>query len=452
MRNLLFHKYYGRILILLFSGLFLFSPENDLSQWQKIKAKGYLTWVTRPSPLTYYNSLDGIIGLEYDILNRFCQQNNIELKVIVAPSNNNLFTIFDGYNVDIAGANLTLTNRREDKYMASNEYDNTNIHLISSYRKPKIKSLESLKKHSGVIINNSSYVTVANDLIKKYKTKIEAKDDINLYELLQMVTDGEIDFTLADANIVDIYGSYIPKLRIGQELSDSHQLVFYMRNKQDTSLKQKLDGFIAHYKSENNVEEYKKFLVKSLPRSKPADTVNFLKNYKYRWPKIKTFVYQVAAELKISPVFLGAISYQESHWNPRAISPTLVKGLMMLTKDVAKEQRVTDRFDPLQSLMGGGKYFLKMKKMVPERIQDPDRTSFALAAYNLGFGHLEKARIMAQKAGRNPDLWEDVKLYLPLLNELEDKKIDGKTAVRYVENIYVYQNLLQWKEQQSNSN
>jgi membrane-bound lytic murein transglycosylase F len=145
---------------------------------------------------------------------------------------------------------------------------------------------------------------------------------------------------------------------------------------------------------------------------------------------------------------LGSISYQESHWNALAVSPTLVKGLMMLTKAVAKEQGVMNRLDPLQSLEGGARHFLKMLKKVPSRIQEPDRTSFALAAYNIGYGHLEKSRVIAQRAGSNPDSWEQVKQFLPLLNDLDDIKADGKTAVRYVENIRVYQNLLQWKEQQ----
>ena len=448
MQYLLFHKYYGLLLILFLAYLFLISPVSHLSQWEKIQVKGELTWITRPSPLTYYNSLDGIIGLEYDILSQFCDENNIELNVIEATSNNNLFELFDGYNIDVAGANLTLTDKRDEKYLSTVSYDSTSIRLVSSYRKPKIKSLEILKDLSGTVINNSSYAAIASDLVVSHQAKITAKDNITLYELLQMVTEGSIDFTLADSNIISIYRSYIPKLRIGQELSELHKLVFYMRGKQDLSLKNKLDDFIINYQLQNRVEEYKSILLESLPNSKPADTVAFLKNYKNKWPKVKSDIYQVAKEHDISPILLGSISYQESHWNPEAISPTLVKGLMMLTKDVAKEQGVTDRFDPMQSLKGGAAYFLKMKGMIPERIQEPDRTSFALSAYNLGFGNLEKARIMTQKAGLSPDLWIDVKEFLPLLNNIKERKIDGKTAVRYVENIYVYQNLLQWKEQQ----
>lgn len=427
--------------------LFLISPANDLDQWQKIEAKGYLTWVTRPSPLTYYTSLDGVIGLEYDILQGFCDSNNIKLTVISAVSNNQLFEMFDAYNVDVIGANLTLTKLRNTKYLASDAYDETYVSLISSYRKEKIKALEFLKDLKGVTLKNSSYEKIAQELEQLYHTKMQLYGEKNLYELLQMVVDDEVDFTLADANIVEIYKAYIPELRIGEKLSQPNPLVFYS-HKVDDSINVKLNDYIKQYLFQNKVNHYKEFLINTLPNSKPADTVYFLKNYKNRWPKVRSLFYDVAHKYDISPILLAAMSYQESHWNAKAVSPTLVKGLMMLTKDVAKEQNVKDRLNPLQSLEGGVKHFLKMMKIIPERITEPDKTNFALAAYNLGYGNLEKARVLTQRAGKNPDIWADVRNFLPELNNLEGSKADGKTAVRYVDNINVYQNLLQWKEQQ----
>ena len=443
MKRLLFHTVYGRLLLILSTYFILLSPANSLNHWQKIEAKGYLTWVTRPSPLTYYNSLDGVIGLEYDILKQFCDLHNLNLTVINAETNDQLFEYFDGFNVDIAGANLTLTKQREKQYQSSLKYDETYVSLVSSLRKPKIKSLENLSEYTGVVLNYSSYVKSAKELINNHNAKIEFVDDKSLYNLLQMIIEGEIDYTLSDNNIISIYQSYIPKLREGVQLTKTNDLVFYMRNNGDDSLKIKLNAFIKKYVFQNKVKKYKDFLVNTLPNSKPADTVNFLKNYKNRWPEIKTLIYQIAENHDISPILLGAISYQESHWNAEAISPTYVKGLMMLTKAVAQEQNVEDRFNPLQSLEGGVKHFLKMLDKVPERITDPDKTNFALAAYNIGYGNLEKARVLTQRAGKNPDLWTDVRQHLPDLDSA-----DGKTAVRYVENIHVYQNLLQWKEQQ----
>lgn len=448
MKNLLFHKYYGLLLILLATYWCLLSPNNYLSQWQKIQQKGYVTWVTRPSPLTYYNSLDGIIGLEYEILSQFCKYNDLELRPVIAPSNKILFEKFNTYNVDIAGGNLSSTKERTERYTTTTAYDSTSVRLISSHHVPKIKSLETMGGYSGSVLKNSSYVKIAKILSDKYNTNISSLDNINLYELLQMVADGSIDFTLADSNIISIFKAYIPRLRIGLELSDPMPLVFLLNDDENYSFKIEVDEFIDNFKEQNKIIEYKAFIQKSLPNSKPADTVYFLKNYKKRWPVVKSDIYEVAEKFSLNPILLGAISYQESHWNAKAVSPTLVKGLMMLTKGVAQEQGVTDRFDPRQSLEGGAKHFIKMRKKIPSRISEPDKTSFALASYNLGYGNLEKARVITQQAGESPDLWSDVKLFLPLLNDIKEKKIDGKTAVRYVENIYVYQNLLQWKEQQ----
>jgi len=442
------HTVAVRLILFIFIYWLLISPVNGLNQWQVIKKKGYLTWITRPSPLTYYTSLDGVIGLEFDILKQFCDSNNINLVVLNAESNSDLFLKFDGYNIDIAGAHLTLTQKRIEKYLASESYDETYVSVVNSYNTPKINSFEELKSLKGAVLKNSSYEVSAQKLISQYGAKIETEDSKSLYELLQMVVNGEVDYTLADSNIISIFSAYIPQLRKGKKFSGFDQLVFYTRSDNDSSLLEKLNPFIDGYKVQNKVGLYKSFIIKTLPNSKPADTVNFLKNYRNRWPFVKSLIYTIAEKNKINPILLGAISYQESHWNPKAVSPTLVKGLMMFTKAVAEEFAVTDRFDPLQSLEAGAKYFLKMKKKIPNRIADPDGTNFALAAYNLGYGHLEKARIMTQKAGANPDLWNDVKQYLPLLNGLNGAKIDGRTAVRYVENIHVYQNLLQWKEQQ----
>ena len=98
---------------------------------------------------------------------------------------------------------------------------------------------------------------------------------------------------------------------------------------------------------------------------------------------------------------LAAIGYQESHWDPTASSYTGVRGLMMLTRRTANQLGVTDRLDPWQSIEGGARYLLQLSERLPERIGEPDRTWMALAAYNMGMGHLEDARVLTQRQGGN---------------------------------------------------
>src|SRR5690606_6820903 len=112
---------------------------------------------------------------------------------------------------------------------------------------------------------------------------------------------------------------------------------------------------------------------------------------------------------------LAAIGYQESHWSPSAVSPTGVRGLMMLTEATAKDLGISNRLDPVHSIMGGARYFAMIRERMSETIPEPDRTWMALASYNVGWGHLEDARNLTEKLGFNPDKWMDVKEHLPLL-------------------------------------
>src|SRR5690606_3661040 len=141
---------------------------------------------------------------------------------------------------------------------------------------------------------------------------------------------------------------------------------------------------------------------------------------------------------------LAAMGYQESHWDPDAVSPTGVRGIMMLTRNTARHVGIDDRLDPEKSILGGANYFSMVKEKVPERITEPDRTWFALAAYNVGFGHLEDARILTQGQGGNPDRWMDVRERLPLLSQKKWYRqtkygyARGHEPVIYVENIRSY--------------
>ena len=151
---------------------------------------------------------------------------------------------------------------------------------------------------------------------------------------------------------------------------------------------------------------------------------------------------------------LAAVSYQESHWKPHAKSPTGVRGMMMLTLNTAKQLGIKNRLDAEQSIRGGAQYLRKVIKRVPPRISDPDRTWFALAGYNVGWGHVEDARIITQQLGLDPDKWSDVKESLPLLQKKKWYKktkhgyARGAEPVKYVNNIRRYYDVLVWQDEE----
>ena len=188
-----------------------------------------------------------------------------------------------------------------------------------------------------------------------------------------------------------------------------------------------------------------------------AGAHTFRKHINSRLENLIPIFKQVADQHDIDWRFLAAVSYQESLWNPRAVSPTGVRGLMMLTQNTARQLGIQNRADPFDSTQGGAAYLLALKQRIPERISEPDRTWMALAAYNVGLGHLEDARVLTQTRGGNPDRWADVREALPLLAQQEWHKktrfgyARGHEPVIYVRNIRNYYDLLVWKYQQEDS-
>lgn len=170
----------------------------------------------------------------------------------------------------------------------------------------------------------------------------------------------------------------------------------------------------------------------------------FMQHIAERLPAHRRWFKKAAAEFDVDWRLLAALSYQESLWDPEAVSPTGVRGLMMLTQGTASDLGVEDRSDPQQSVFGGAEYLSIVKQKIPDRIAEPDRTWLALAAYNVGFGHLEDARVLTQGAGGDPDRWTDVRLRLPLLTEpkwfaqTRYGYARGHEPVQYVQNIRNY--------------
>lgn len=180
-----------------------------------------------------------------------------------------------------------------------------------------------------------------------------------------------------------------------------------------------------------------------------VDSRTFMRHFKRRLPRYQNEFQATAERYGLDWRLLAALSYQESHWDSKAVSPTGVKGLMMLTSNTASSLGV-DRHDASQSIDGAARYLVRLQARMPSRIAEPDRTWFALAAYNVGYGHLEDARRLTQQQGGNPDHWADVARNLPLLSRPEWHSktrhgyARGGEPVYFVRNIRHYYDALVW--------
>ena len=183
--------------------------------------------------------------------------------------------------------------------------------------------------------------------------------------------------------------------------------------------------------------------IESLWQDDPVGLSIFLRRAEERLPEFEESFKESSKDLEVHWTLIAAISYQESHWNPKAISDTGVRGMMMLTQKTAKEMGIKKRTNAEQSILGGANYFQKNLDRLPQEIPKLDRIWMALAGYNLGFVNINLARKLTLQNGGNPNLWSHVSLYLPevLINRYanETSKFQKHIqALEYVERIKLY--------------
>jgi membrane-bound lytic murein transglycosylase F len=175
-----------------------------------------------------------------------------------------------------------------------------------------------------------------------------------------------------------------------------------------------------------------------LPKRLAAD---FRRHIHSRLPAFRLSFEEAGRETGISWRLLAALGYQESKWLPNAVSPRGAQGLMMLMPQTATKMGVKNVFAADENILGGARYLAYMKERIPKRILDPDRTWLAMAAYNIGIGHLEDARIITQMRKRNPDRWSEVRANLHRLSDpawhtrVKRGYANGRETVHFVERV-----------------
>jgi membrane-bound lytic murein transglycosylase F len=271
-------------------------------------------------------------------------------------------------------------------------------------------------------------------------------------ELLLALADGAIDATLVDSNIFSLSSHFFPRIRTAFTLPGTLPHAWAFAPGSDDTLVEKARAFMRQLADSGGLDALHEAFYAPQDRMDRVGMVQFTRQVRERLPPLMPIFQEVAAAYGLDWRLLAAIGYQESHWDPGASSFTGVRGVMMLTRRTARSLGLTDRLDPQQSIDGGARYFLRLHGRVPDRIPEPDRTWMTLAAYNMGMGHLEDARVLTQKQGGDPDSWADVEARLDLLSQeawysqTRYGYARGYEARRFVQNIRSYYETLVWMD------
>lgn len=417
----------------------------------QVLASGKLRVLTRNAGTTYYQGPHGPAGLEYQLLRRFADRLGVKLVITVPDSFNEILEDISKGNAQIAAAGLTVTKEREKLVRFSPPYQTITQEVIYNANKHKPASLDDL---DGIleVIAQSSHSERLSELQHQHPdlTWVE-NQEADSTELLSLVSEGLIDYTVADSNEIAMNRRFYPELKVAFDISDPQQLAWAFPKSADNSLYNEAVKFFTDLKQSGELERILKNNYEHASNFDYTGTNTFLGQIHNRLPSYRNYFEEAATTYNLDWRLLAALSYQESHWRPLAVSHTGVRGIMMLTQATAKHLGVEERTDVRESILGGARYLRALIDKLPDDIKEPDRTWIAVAAYNVGFGHIQDARQITDDRGNNPDKWIDIKSSLPYLAKRKWYKqtrfgyARGWEPVRYVENIRSYYDILVWQ-------
>ena len=418
---------------------------------ERIKEEGQLIVITRNNPATYIQDKEKTRGLEYELVEQFAGELGVQVKYVIPNSFDEILPAVVRGEAHFAAAGLTVTNNRELAVRFTPEYQTVTSQLVYKAGNQRPKNITDTIDGVLEVMAGSSHEEKLKGLATEHPDlNWTAQRAVESTELLNLVYEGLIDYTIANSNEVALSRRFHPELQVAFELGEEMPVAWAFPHAEDNSLYKAAKAFIRRIKEDGSLEQLLERYYGYVEKLGFVDNRTFARHMAQRLPPLIPLFKQAAEQNNMDWQLLAAIGYQESHWNPKAVSPTGVKGIMMLTSATAKQMGVEDRTDTAQSISGGARYLRRVEKKLPERIQEPDRTWMALAGYNVGFGHLEDARILTQRNGGDPDKWSDVKQHLPLLTQKKYYKTvrhgfaRGKEPVHYVDNIRSYYDLLVW--------
>ncbi len=424
------------------------SPPPLLDQ---VLETGELRVVTRDSPTAYTVSPDGPSGPEFDLVQAFADELGVKLIIDPVASVSEILPKLLSGEAHMAAAGLSITDTRREYLNFGHPYDSVDVHLIYKLGTGKPRSVDDILDRSIEVMAGSSHVDLLSTIQASYPTLNWAENaDIEVAELMTKVAMGEIDLTVADSPDFNIQRHFYPDLRVALDLDIGDPIAWaFPKGKGDTLLSRADDFLIASDRSGTLAQIHDRYYGYT-KKFDYVGTRNFIRHFEKRLPRYREMFETAAAEWGVDWRLLAAIGYQESHWRANAVSPTGVRGIMMLTLDTAAYLGLDDRLDPKNSIFGGAQYFARQTERVADSVAEPDRTWMALAAYNVGFNHIKDARTIVELQGGDPDTWVDMSDALPLLSQrkwysrLPYGYARGWEPVLYVNNIRAYYNILLW--------
>ncbi len=393
----------------------------------------------------------GASGFDHDLAKRLMQELGASFRIEVAASDTDLLQRLANGEADMAAAWQSPSDHTDIR--SSLPYARSHSVLVTHEASLPITGTDQLAGktvHAVAGSRQEALLLGLKDSVSGLVVSPTQKQ--SELDLMESVATRRIEAALISSAEFDIGENYYPELQSSLAIGEEHPIVWLFGPKVDPELVAKANAFIDRLQNDGEMDRLKDRYFGHVARLTTLDSVRFVEDIRTVLPRYRPVFETAQAETGIDWRLLAALAYQESQWNPLATSPTGVRGMMMLTEDTADERGVSNRLDATQSIRAGAEYLGHLRNALPPEVKEPDRMWFALAAYNLGMGHLKAARHIARTLKANADSWYEMKKVLPLLakeqyyKRLKSGRGRGGEAVIMVENIRMFVDILKRHE------
>mgnify|MGYP000894221055 CR=1 FL=1 len=411
---------------------------------------GKLVVITTNGPVTWYEDAHGhATGFEHDLATAFAREIGVAIEFVRVASPGEAEKALEEGRGHLAAALLPRRFDLPGGMMWGPSYHSAQLQAI-------VRSADPDRPRGPADLANRRLAKIADgftDPLPALPADLAARAEAlppgtPVEELLEDVAQGRYDVALVDSPRFTATRKHFPQLEAAFDVGKTVHYAWRVGVVDTKAIADRMKPFFARVVKDGTVKRLLERHFAHAARISAIDAGTLLERVNTVLPHLKPHFLEAERVSGFDWRLVAAIGYQESHWDPLATSPTGVRGLMMLTEDTAERLQVKDRLDPRESILGGARYLGVMADGLPPRIAEPDRTWLALAAYNLGIGHLEDARILAQRKGLSPDRWDDVKRALPGLADpaqyatLRHGFARGYEAMQFVDNVRNYQDIL----------
>jgi len=407
-----------------------------------------LVVVTREGPTTLSrDERKNRSGFEYDLVAQFAAALGKTLKLVVVHSDAEVIERLRDGKAHFAAAWLTAGG--DPAFVAGPSFFTSGNIVVQHEDALPFGSPDKLVGQTVHVLAGSRQAAALRQLkAQQGGPQIVEHTGFTEFKLLERVARERDTAALVDRATLDIATNYFPQLQHELSLGGDVPIAWLFPAEEGPELRRQAQDFVDRVRADGTLARLGDRYFGHIDRLKQDDVVGFIERVGTALPLYRAEFQAAQMRTGIDWRLIAALAYQESHWDPLATSPTGVRGMMMLTEDTADQLGVSNRLDPKQSIGAGARYLADLRDQLPATVREPDRTWLALAAYNLGMGHLNGARHIARTLKRDPDSWFDMKRVLPLLarpqyyQRLKSGRGRGGEAVILTENIRMYYDIL----------